>query len=83
MKEVDMMSAESLWQDLLDKDDRTSPAEYPSMALITFEEFSAALDAQSAERFERFERKIAELNEVIQQQASELFLITLGLGEKP
>lgn len=44
---------ERLWQCLLDKDDRTSPVEYPDMALITFEEFAefaAALDAQSAER---------------------------------
>lgn len=27
------------WQDLLDKDDRTSPDEYPDHALITFKEF--------------------------------------------
>jgi hypothetical protein len=27
------------WQDLLDKSDRTSPSEYPDMALITYEEF--------------------------------------------
>ncbi len=32
-----------LWQDLLDKDDRTSPEEYPDMALITREEFEAAM----------------------------------------
>lgn len=31
----------ALWQDVLDKDDRTSPPEYPDMALITFEEFKA------------------------------------------
>lgn len=29
------------WQELLDKDDRTSPEEYPDMALITFEEFES------------------------------------------
>ncbi len=34
----------ALWQTLLDKDDRTSPAEYPEMALITFEEFCDAFD---------------------------------------
>jgi hypothetical protein len=34
---------EQLWQDLLDKDDRTSPAEYPDMALITFDEFRDAI----------------------------------------
>lgn len=32
-----------LWQDLLDKDDRTSPEEYPDMALISFEEFEHAI----------------------------------------
>lgn len=32
-----------LWQDLLDKDDRTSPAEYPDMALITRDEFEGYL----------------------------------------
>lgn len=41
-----------LWQDLLDKDDRTSPSEYPDMCLITFEEFAdymqAAWSAQSS-----------------------------------
>lgn len=38
-----MPMIETLWQDLLDKDDRTSPAEYPDMALITKEEFAEAL----------------------------------------
>lgn len=28
-----------LWQNLMEKDDRNSPAEYPEMCLITFEEF--------------------------------------------
>ena len=32
-----------LWQDLLDQDDRTSPPEYPNMALITFDEFAACI----------------------------------------
>jgi hypothetical protein len=32
-----------LWQELLDKDDRTSPEEYPDMVLITFEEFESAI----------------------------------------
>lgn len=36
--------AHELWQDLLEKDDRTSPEEYPDMALITQDEFFAALD---------------------------------------
>ena len=29
-----------LWQELVEKDDRTSPEEYPEMALITFDEFA-------------------------------------------
>jgi hypothetical protein len=29
-----------LWQELIDKDDRNSPEEYPEMALITFDEFA-------------------------------------------
>ena len=28
------------WRDLLEKDDRTSPEDYPDMALITQEEFN-------------------------------------------
>ena len=34
-----------LWRDLCEKDDRTSPEEYPDMALLTFEEFCSLLDA--------------------------------------
>lgn len=34
-----------LWQDLLEKDDRTSPVERPDMALITFDEFHDYLAA--------------------------------------
>lgn len=37
------------WQNLLDKDDRTSPAEYPDMALITFDEFAQAIARCHAE----------------------------------
>ena len=32
-----------LWRDILEKDDRTSPAEYPDMALITYAEFEASV----------------------------------------
>lgn len=35
---ADTLTPEAAWQDLVDKDDRTSPEEYPDMALITFEE---------------------------------------------
>ncbi len=34
---------EELWLAILEKTDRTSPAEYPNMALITYEEFQGAL----------------------------------------
>ena len=37
--------AEELWRDLLEKDDRTSPEEYPDMALITFDEFAHIFNA--------------------------------------
>lgn len=33
-------SVEDLWRELIEKDDRTSPEEYPDMALISFAEFS-------------------------------------------
>ena len=36
--------AREQWRDLCERDDRTSPAEYPNMALITFAEFADALD---------------------------------------
>lgn len=40
----------SAWQDLLDRDDRTSPEEYPDMALIAFEEFAACINLVVAEQ---------------------------------
>lgn len=50
-----------LWQDLLDVDDRTSPAEYPEMCLITFEEFRAAfLAGYRARQVEEEWRPISE-----------------------
>jgi hypothetical protein len=54
-----------LWQDLLDKDDRTSPEEYPDMALITFDEFEqsilALLPEAAAIRAAAFEEAAREL----------------------
>jgi hypothetical protein len=44
-KEAETFTVEELWQDLLEKDDRTSPDDYPDMALITFEEFAGYLAA--------------------------------------
>ena len=40
-----MPSKEALWRDLCEKDDRTSPEDYPDMALITEDEFYSCLDA--------------------------------------
>jgi len=40
---------EEAWQSLLDKDDRTSPEEYPEMCLITRGELAEILDAALAE----------------------------------
>lgn len=44
--------AREAWQNLLEKDDRTSPVEYPEMCLITFEEARdlIALSPAQAER---------------------------------
>lgn len=41
------MTPDQAWQDLLDKDDRTSPEEYPEMCLITREELAAYMLAAS------------------------------------
>lgn len=44
---------DALWQDILDKDDRNSPEEYPDMALITADEFRDAIEqATSLERLQ-------------------------------
>jgi hypothetical protein len=40
--------ADDLWQELLDKNDRTSPDEYPDMALITREELADFIARSSA-----------------------------------
>jgi hypothetical protein len=37
-----------LWMELLEKDDRTSPEEYPEMVLITYDEFALAIRSASA-----------------------------------
>lgn len=38
-----------LWQNLMEKDDRNSPAEYPEMCLVTFEEFAGYIEAGAAQ----------------------------------
>jgi hypothetical protein len=35
---VETLSADDAWRDLVEKDDRNSPEDYPEMCLITFEE---------------------------------------------
>ena len=45
------MTPEQAWQELLEKDDRTSPAETPEMCLITFGELRDFM--QAAEQRER------------------------------
>lgn len=43
------LSVEDAWNDLLDKDDRTSPAEYPDMCLITMQELAGYMTADAQE----------------------------------
>jgi Lar family restriction alleviation protein len=53
--------AQELWQELLDKDDRTSPKEYPEMVLITFDEFRDFLSAVAFERDNQIQGMAAEI----------------------
>jgi len=41
---------DEVWQELCEKDDRTSPVEYPDMVLISREELSGIIAAASASR---------------------------------
>lgn len=43
------MTPEQAWQDLLEKDDRTSPEDCPDMCLITFEELRDYMRAAKRE----------------------------------
>lgn len=43
-----MSDIHAQWQDILERDDRNSPSEYPDMALITFDEFASAVAAERA-----------------------------------
>jgi hypothetical protein len=55
-----MTQIESIWRDLLDKDDRTSPAEYPEMCLITKEELQDYMErAASDGMIEQINRALA------------------------
>jgi hypothetical protein len=44
------MNIDEIWQDLLDKDDRNSPEEYPDMVLVTQPELEAIIGDALAER---------------------------------
>jgi hypothetical protein len=46
----DVTNPHDLWRDLLEKDDRTSPEEYPDMALITEDELVSLLQQYGDER---------------------------------
>lgn len=47
-RQFDTAAVDAEWQTLLDKDDRTSPLEYPDMCLITKDELSGAMRAAPA-----------------------------------
>jgi hypothetical protein len=44
--------AREMWEELVEKDDRTSPKEYPDMVLISFEELCNYIVAARAEALE-------------------------------
>jgi hypothetical protein len=44
---LDKLIAE-VWQEILDKDDRNSPEEYPEMVMITYEEFADYMQRASS-----------------------------------
>jgi hypothetical protein len=48
-REPSVETREAIWRGLLEKDDRTSPADYPDMALITRDELFAYLDDFAAQ----------------------------------
>jgi hypothetical protein len=68
------------WQNLLDADDRTSPAEYPEMCLITRDELSSIIAecmgaaAFQASEIERLRGELAAAGE---------FLLTCAAGRAP
>lgn len=58
---------DELWQDLLERDDRTSPEEHPDMALITRDELRAALAAYEASKDERLTRERDEARRALRE----------------
>lgn len=54
-------TAEDAWMDLVEKTDRTSPAEYPEMVLITFEELRDYMREFADREIERLREALAGL----------------------
>jgi hypothetical protein len=48
--QADTMTPEDFWRDLCEKDDRTSPEDYPDMALVTQNELVYMLTAYGDQR---------------------------------
>lgn len=75
--EIKVKQASCLWQELVEMDDRTSPAEYPDMALISFDEFHEFLErhriASLAEAKEVLERLEAACDNVASCHSAELY----------
>ncbi len=59
------LSPDEAWQDLVDKSDRTSPEEYPDMALITFDELADYMRSSSTDTI-AFNRGLEEAAKVIE-----------------
>jgi len=66
------------WQELVEYDDRTSPEEYPDMALITFEELKQFMSAAHWERAKAQSRIVARL----QKSAALTASVCAGLADK-
>lgn len=49
--------ADEVWQELINKDDRTSPEEYPEMALITSDELADFMSRAAPQQSPRLERE--------------------------
>ena len=61
--------AKELWRDLCEKDDRTSPEEYPDMALITEDEFYSCLDAFAKDFVKKEQERAAEIAKKYREEA--------------
>jgi hypothetical protein len=78
--DIDAMATE-LWQELLDKDDRTSPEDYPDMALITRDELVDFLHVIAEAERDRLRERVAVL-EMALAEISGKSLIHIDFSEK-